>query len=425
MRLLWLCNSLLPEIASKISHKMGRPESWLIGIYEEIKQNPEITLNYLYPGDIQKKSVTFGNATFIPFAMEHKPVVSKEQVNHFCEILIDYRPDVIHIFGTEFSHTCAMIMAAEQEGYLDRTVISIQGLVSVYSKHYNAYLPHNVTNQRTLRDWIKRDSIMKQQHLFAQKGILEERALSKIRHVIGRTDWDRACVERLNPDVIYHHCNENLRDAFYKNQWTYDNCEKYSIFLSQWYSPLKGLHLVLEAMADLIKRYPEVHLYTTGEFELQGSFWSRIRYSNYKKYCAKLIHENGLDGHVTFLGMLNEQEMCDRFLKSNVFVCSSSVENSPNSVGEAMIMGVPTVSSDVGGVKNMLKHEKDGFIYPPDAPYMLAYYVKWFFDNPDKLAEFSINSRQHAMKTHNRTENMRKLFEIYREIEWGACQEKV
>ena len=68
--------------------------------------------------------------------------------------------------------------------------------------------------------------------------------------------------------------------------------------------------------------------------------------------------------------------MKERFLKSNVFVSPSTIENSPNSLGEAMLLGIPCISSDVGGVKNLLKHEEEGYVYQTDAPYMLAYYVK-------------------------------------------------
>ena len=71
--------------------------------------------------------------------------------------------------------------------------------------------------------------------------------------------------------------------------------------------------------------------------------------------------------------------MCEQYLKANVFVLPSAIENSPNSLGEAMMLGTPTVVSDVGGVKNMIDHEKEGYVYQPDASYMIAYYAGRFF----------------------------------------------
>ena len=60
----------------------------------------------------------------------------EEQVECFKTILKAEQPDVIHIWGTEYPHSFAMVEAAEQVGQLERIVISIQGLVSVYAQHF-------------------------------------------------------------------------------------------------------------------------------------------------------------------------------------------------------------------------------------------------------------------------------------------------
>lgn len=416
MKLLWVCNVIIAEMAEKINHPKPQPASWISGIYGELHKEQDIHLVYLYPDSHWKDAFSFDNLDVIPFDTKWDEV-SDETINFFIKVLQEHKPDVIHIFGTEFSHTGAMVEAAERTGNIEKVVVSIQGLVSVYSKHFSAFLPHHVMSGKTFYEWVKFYGLKRQQQSFIKRGRMEEAVLRRVKHVIGRTDWDRACVERINPDVVYHHCNENMRSSFYHNQWNYENCEKHSVFVSQCYYPIKGLHLVLEAMADLIKWYPDIQLYTTGSINMDGSFESRIRRTYYQKYCMKLIRDYGLEKHITFLGYLDEQAMCQRFLKSNVFVCASSIENSPNSLGEAMLLGVPAISSDVGGVKNMMTHNEDGFVYQADAPYMLAYYIKWVFENSEKLSKFSNNAHQHAMRTHDRAENMRKLFNIYRAIE--------
>ena len=81
-----------------------------------------------------------------------------------------------------------------------------------------------------------------------------------------------------------------------------------------------------------------------------------------------------------------------------------------------MLLGVPTVSSDVGGVKNMLTHGKDGFIYPADEPYMIEYYVSKIFEDKDLAYVFSENAKEHAKITHSRGLNGKTLFNIYSEI---------
>ena len=123
-----------------------------------------------------------------------------------------------------------------------------------------------------------------------------------------------------------------------------------------------------------------------------------------------------LEGSVIYTGLLDEKKICQRYLRSNVFVCPSSIENSSNSLGEAMLLGVPSVASYVGGIPDMLKDKEEGFLYQHDAPYMLARYVCEIFEKEALAFKFSKNARTHALKTHDRDENTRKLIAIYREI---------
>ena len=130
-------------------------------------------------------------------------------------------------------------------------------------------------------------------------------------------------------------------------------------------------------------------------------------------YLQKLIKKHSLSDKITFLGALNETQMRDRLLKSNVFLLCSSIENSSNSLGEAMILGVPCVSSDVGGIKSLINHNSEGFIYPFDEPYMIPYYIDKIFSDTGLANTLSKNARAHALITHSKENNCERLKEIY------------
>ncbi|OGO87635.1 MAG: hypothetical protein A2Y15_02285 [Clostridiales bacterium GWF2_36_10] len=328
----------------------------------------------------------------------------------FENIIRKEKPDIIHIWGTEFAHSYDMVKAAAKFGMKNKIIISIQGLVSVYTKHYCAFLPDKVCRSYSFKDKVKSRSIYKEQKSFENRGINEIKAIRGVDYVIGRTDWDYACTKQMNSDVNYFFCNETLRDSFYKQEWNLNNCKRHSIFLSQSSYPIKGFHLALEAFITVLQQYPDAHLYTTGSDIFTIPFW---RLTSYQKHLSKIIIENDIKTKVSFLGNLSEQEMCDQYKKSHVFVSASSIENSPNSIGEAMLLGVPVISSDVGGVKNLMEHEKEGFIYQADAPYMLAFYINKIFSDDELVLKFSKNEKEHARFTHDRKVNLDNLINIY------------
>ena len=373
-------------------------------------------LVYLFPHKKAQLYTTEGNAVFISYPQKKTCCLEAEQVKFFEEILKKYHPDIIHIFGTEYPHSLAMIKAAVSTGQVGKVAVSIQGLVSVIAKHYYSGLPNSVIHGWTFRDAVKRNNIYLQKRDFQRRGEYEIQALQLTHNVIGRTTWDYACTKRCNSGVRYHFCNETLREAFYNNSWDFQNCEKHSVFVSQASYPIKGFHFMLEAMVDIVKHYPDAKLYTTGKSPFSSVLAERLRLTNYQKYIGKLIKEYGLQDKVCFLGNLDEQAMCERFCKAHVFVSCSMVENSPNSLGEAMILGVPVVASNVGGVSSMIENEKEGFLYQGDAPYMLAYYVMQLFENEDKARYFSNNAKVRARKNHDRLENYDALIQIYNEL---------
>ena len=117
-----------------------------------------------------------------------------------------------------------------------------------------------------------------------------------------------------------------------------------------------------------------------------------------------------------FLGSLSAEQMKEQYLLANVFVLPSTMENSPNSLGEAMLLGVPCVAADVGGVTTMLEPEKEGFVYPSTAPYMLAGSLEKVFAMGEQAEQLGLRARSHARVTHDPDTNLRTLLEIYRSL---------
>lgn len=421
MKVLWLCNIMLPRIARSLSMPFRSTSGWLTGLSEELRKEREVELIVSFPVLTQAVPLegSVDGIEYYGFPWSGKDFrYCQVTEDYFYSVLKETEPDLVHIFGTEFPHTLAMVRACERTDLLSHTVISIQGLVSVYAEHFLAALPERVSHAYTFRDFVKRDNVLKAQKKYLSRGKLELEALGKVSHVIGRTDWDRACTAKINSRALYHFCNETLRKSFYENQWSLESCERHSVFVSQWEYPIKGFHLLLRAMPELVRKYPDLKVYTTGKspFERVG-FKERLKESSYLVYIKKSIEMYHLKEHIIFLGgELDEQSMCKAFLHAHVFLSPSSIENSPNSLGEAMILGVPCVASDVGGVRNMLVHGEEGFLYPYDEYYMITYYISRIFEDDSLACRFSGAGRMHAKKTHDPQKNMEDLKESYQKI---------
>jgi glycosyltransferase involved in cell wall biosynthesis len=418
MNILWITNVPTPEASLLMGEAPMVVGGWIFNSAALLSEQNNINLFIAFPKNniYEIKKLYGGKITYFIFNyLNYKNInwiYSNKQFDYILELV---KPDLVHIFGTEYPHTLSAVNACNKLNI--KVVISIQGLASIYSKHYMAFLPNRVQTNFTFRDFLKRDNLRQQQKKFEIRGEYEIEALKKVSYVIGRTTWDKACTTQINPTIKYYSCNETLREEFYKHVWSINDCERNSIFISQATYPIKGLHLMLEAMPLILKSFPKAKLYVAGYDITKGnSIQVKLRISSYGKYIKELIIKNNLREKIIFTGILNEKQICERYLKSHVFACPSSIENSPNSLGEAMLLGVPCVASDVGGVSDMLTHKEEGFIYQSDAPYMLAYYICEIFNNNELAIKFSKGAREHALKTHDKEENLKKLLNIYKEI---------
>ena len=116
------------------------------------------------------------------------------------------------------------------------------------------------------------------------------------------------------------------------------------------------------------------------------------------------------------LGRLSAEEMKEQYLSCQVFVCPSALENSPNSVGEAMLLGVPCVAANVGGIHNLLTDGGDGFLYTPGDVDALADSIIEIFTKEAIVERLSDNARKHARINHDADQNYYRLMRIYREM---------
>ena len=411
MKVLWLCGVLLPDIALSLKTREVYG-GWLTGLSEAIKGEVDLTVltvSHHVQAPIQQ-TISGIDYRVLPASFDEQKIKSA-----MADLLLNEQFSVVHLFGSEYAPALWLAETLLERGQIDRAVLHIQGLVSEYAARYAYGIPFFWKHLRLARDLVRDGSVAKGQRDFYARGENEKALFALLHHVSGRTDWDRACAQRLNARARYHCVHETLRSSFYTHRREAEGYEKHSIFISQGSYPVKGLHQALKALPGILRRFPDAKLYVAGDSPLrQGK--DRLKESGYALYLRFLLFKNGLKDHVVFLGPLAEQEMCARYLKSHVFLSPSSIENSPNSLGEAMLLGLPSVSSDVGGVRSMMEDQKEGLLYPFFDTRALTDNVIDLFENEQRAFALGENARRRALCTHDAARNARDVLDMYRDI---------
>lgn len=486
MKILWLCNVMLPLAAGAFHTEGSNKEGWISGLIDIIVKNQEqnaVELALAFPvsaaalpkgmevcrKEVETDGTVFGCYGFLE-DIRNAEIYDPALEGRMREIIDQAQPDIVHCFGTEYPHTLAMCRIFPQK---KRLLVGLQGLCTLYAEGYYADLPKRVIRSVTLRDLLRRDRLAKQQQKFALRGNMEREAVALAGNVTGRTEWDKASAGKWNPDAEYFYMNETLRPEFYGPVWKEKDCIPHSIFVSQGDYPLKGLHYMLCAMPRILEKYPDAKVYVAGDNLVEcRNLKQKLKMPAYGKYLERIIKKNGLEGKVAFLGRLNAEQMRDRYMQSHLFVCCSALENSPNSLGEAMLLGMPCVSADVGGIPSIFTHGQDGILYEgyrlktesvqktvrklekkagaaPGSesesglePEMgdknntcdneekrmifianaLADAIFEMWNDPEKMKIYCLNARKHAEITHEKEGNYRTLMGIYAAINSGKFE---
>ncbi len=411
MKVLWVVNQMLPVIAESLNVPYSNKEGWLDGISRQVCKTAAFDLNVCFPGDVPDGKA--GEINYYSFAEDtvHEETYDTSLEDRLKEIIASCEPDIVHIFGTEYGHSLAAMKAF---GNPDRTLVGLQGICSEIAKHYLDGIPEKVAKRNTLRDMLKKDNLISQKDKMCLRGERETEVLRLAKHVTGRTSFDKNAALSVNPKLQYHFLNETLRKAFYTGKWKLKDAERHSIFVSQGNYPIKGLHYVLMAMPLILEQYSDAKLYVAGDNITKSSLLEKAKISSYGLYLLELIKMGNLKDHVIFTGPLSESEMKDRMLKSHVLLSASVIENSPNSVCEAMLLGVPVVASEVGGVPDLISDGVDGLLYTASKSSALSTAIIRIFDDPERTELMSIVGTTTAKDRHDPARNYARLLYIYK-----------
>ena len=435
--ILWLASVTLPGAAKALGLTGAIGGGWVEGQLGAVKDKARITVCTVNGA---AKAPLYAETGGVCYA-----VLPRGTPSEFAALLDRVKPGLVHLWGSEYPPAAALLAQCGPK----RALLSVQGLMGPCAEHLLDGVPlqyrGSCTAQRLIDRVVPGGLLDKQQAFFDAQAAREQALLAGLRHVSGRTAWDKSELARLAPNARYYHCGETLRPAFYAvegagpgekpavqgSNGTFAQAGAFPqgaaprqsregpvLLLSQGNLPLKGLHRLIEALPTVRAAWPRAQLRVAGWPPLDKGPLLRpaIRWMfPYQRYCAGLAARLEVADMIRYTGPLNADAMKRQYLEADVFLLCSSIENSPNSLGEAMLLGRPCIASRVGGVPSLLEDGREGLLYPADSPKALADAILALLADPARAAAMGAAARARALVTHDPARNAQALLGIYRQ----------
>jgi len=325
-----------------------------------------------------------------------------DELDDYLKVIEDYKPDLIHVFGSEenfgfvASHTNIPV------------TLSIQGNLTVYEwKYFSGLTFRQLFSGFNLKNFLKFSTAYAKYDLFAKRATREQEIMKNIQHIIGRTDWDKRIAKVLSPDATYYYNDEILRGQFYKEPIV--NLElKDTLRVTTMSGPAvyKGLETVCKAIS-LLNNLNIDFTWSIGGVSESDNLVKAIKKKLGKDFPKKNYH---------FLGRMNEHQIVDLLRDTNIYVMPSHIENGSIVLSEAMVLGLPVITTLAGGTSSRLTDKKEGLMIQSGDPWSMAGAVIELKDNYDDAIIYGLNARKRALVRHNPDQVIKDLNDIYNQI---------
>lgn len=409
MNVLWL-NVTEPI---KYNQENGFVGGWQDSLESIVAQCNEINLSIAFTTLSFKPQKKINRVQYIPIFTRYtiidrlKKLVSwkteaRKITSALKQIIEAEKPDIIHVFGTEWPFGLISKFTDTP------VVIHIQGSIVEYNKfiyppNYK-FINFLYEKRHDLRHFIE---ILCQPFLNHSRYLMEKEIWSINKFYMGRTNWDFLLSNKMHPHRIYFHVNEALRKPFVQstNHWQYKASDKIILFSTGCSTFWKAPNLLLRTAKILKEQKINFKWLVAG---LMPDYLKNI--------VEKKEHTTFDENNVFFLGWQTAEQIRQRLLDSSLYIHNAYIENSPNSICEAQIIGVPVISTNVGGIPSLIEDGDNGFLVPVDSPEQMAKKIISLAHDKELLCKISQNAQKTAIQRHDEKTILNQLLNCYRTI---------
>lgn len=411
MKILWFSHIKFKQDKNlKFNYPGG---NWVTSLLKLVEQ--EITLRIVFFGETDAIYKNEYGTTFQEISVrkqnrisdiierwQHK-IDNENQIAKLLTAINDYEPDLIQIFGTESAF-----------GIISRyikipVIIHLQGIINPC---LNAWMIPGLNNSLILKKsnlsfFLRGAGLYHDYYRFKKMAKRELQIFSNCNYFLGRTSWDKQMCKLYAPHAQYYHCDEVIRESFYETKWELPKNNKLIIASTINSNIYKGLDVILKT-AIILKNHTSL--------EFIWDVYGITESDEYSKIVSELVQADFSSNFIQLKGLTTEKNLIDGLCNSNLFIHCSYIDNSPNSICEAQLIGLPVISTNTGGVSSLITHGENGFLVPANEPQLMASQIIEMSTNEIILKKISQNSRIEALKRHDRLKIKNDLLEIYKSI---------
>lgn len=386
MKVLWLTQLPYSQLPNT-KNPQGHPVPWIASLAQPLSDQIELTIASNNGRIEADEEFMIGNIRYW-FIKAPRLAFNLASLNSLSSNVIHAKLmkriqefDLIHIHGSEsMLHQACWNLPVPK-------VLSVQGIIDEYYR----YLEEPFSRRRLL--WqVARHA--------------ENTYLPKLSHFMCRTEWDKAWVKRNCANAVIHHCWECIRREFFETQ--VDPTDKNKIFFLGGGDYIKGNREALVAFNKALHSAPELKLV----YVLPGG-------PSEAGQIEEFITANNLDkinsDNLIIKSRMAAAEMIAEYRNCFCLLHPSYIDNSPNTVCEAQIIGLPVIASKVGGVGSLIEHGKTGILTSLNTDDISKAIVDLYRDKQKQQAIAS-TALPLARERHNASDIVHTTLAIYENV---------
>lgn len=388
---------------------------WQDSLERIVRTCPEIKLTIAFEGNqscSERKNID--GVEYIPMVLQYSNFDKKLRnrwswepnatllESEMQKVVQEIRPDLIQVFGTEWPlGRIAKLTSVPVVIHIMGAIVPYNNMLFPPMYNFFDFIRYKWWNPKRVINAIL--AIKKER----SRESCERQVWSVVRYYMGRTEWDKNLSMVMHPGRKYYHVEEALRPDFINSskEWQVPTSSKIRLITTGCGGFRKGPDMLLKT-AKILKT-----LRVDFEWIVVGGMGKEMRHSVEKKE-----HTSFAENNVKIIGPTLPEKLSEMLCNSTIYVHTAYMENSPNSICEAQCLGVPVISTNVGGIASLVKDREHGVLVPADDPWQMAAAIINLASDKDLLIKYSSASKLFARKRHNPESIKKQLIDCYNNL---------